>query len=89
MCHDASFYPVLVSFHFRIAYRKVRNLQISINKLVGMASINLLHTLSLLHHTKLAACVISIIVDEQIDLTSVFVTTAVLSYQYVIVNKRL
>ena len=58
-------------------------------KLVGMVSINLLHTLSLLRHTKLAACVISIIVDEQIDLTSVFVTTAVLSYQYVIVNKHL
>ena len=32
----------LVSFHFQIFYRKVRNLQIGVNKLVGKVSINLL-----------------------------------------------
>ena len=42
-CHDASFYPLLVSFHLQITYRKVRNLQIGVNKLLGKVSINLLH----------------------------------------------
>ena len=38
-----SFYPLLVSFHIQIAYRKVRDLQIGFNKLVGNVLINLLH----------------------------------------------
>ena len=39
--HGVYFYPSLLNFHLKIAYRKVRNLQISIKKL----SINLLcHT---------------------------------------------
>ena len=33
--HDASFHPLLVSFHFQIPYRKMRNLRIGVNKLVG------------------------------------------------------
>ena len=33
--HGASFYHLLVSFLLQITYRKVRNLQISINKFVG------------------------------------------------------
>ena len=40
--HDASFYPLLVSFRLQIAYRKVRNLRIGVNKLAGKMSINLL-----------------------------------------------
>ena len=52
-----SFYPLLLSFHLHIAYKKVRNLQIGIDKFVGNVSIN-----SLLH-TKSAARVISIIFD--------------------------
>ena len=60
---------------------------------------------SLSHHIKAAACVISISINvpavtytmaggqsctpKQIDLTSVFVTTAALLCQYVIVNKWL
>ena len=44
------------SFHLHIAYRKVRNLRIGVNKLVGKVSINLL-----CHTTKSAVCVISII----------------------------
>ena len=36
-------YPLLVSFHLQIAYRKVRNFQIVVNKLVGKVWINLLH----------------------------------------------
>ena len=35
LCHDASSSPLLVSFHLQIAYRKVRNLRIGVNKLVG------------------------------------------------------
>ena len=38
--NDASFYPLLVSFCLQIAYIKVRNLQIGVNKLVRMVSIN-------------------------------------------------
>ena len=34
LCHGASFYPLLLSFCLQIAYRKVRNLQISVDKLV-------------------------------------------------------
>ena len=39
----ASFYPLLISFRLQITYRKVRNLQIGVNKLVGKVSINLLY----------------------------------------------
>ena len=42
MYHGASFYPLLVSFRLQITYRKVRNLQIDVNKLVGKVLINLL-----------------------------------------------
>ena len=41
--HDASFYPLLVSFCLQIAYEKVRNLRIGVDKLIGKVSINLLH----------------------------------------------
>ena len=45
--HGASFYPLLVSLYLQITYRKVRDLQIGVDKLVGKASINLLpHTKS-------------------------------------------
>ena len=37
----ASFYPLLVSFCLQIAYRKVRNSRIGVNKLVGKVSIYL------------------------------------------------
>ena len=47
---------LLVSFRLQITYRKVRKLQFSVDKLVGKVSINLLH------HAKLAACIISIII---------------------------
>ena len=50
--HAVSFYTLLLSFHLQIAYRKVRNLQICVDKLVGKASINLLS------HTKSAAGII-------------------------------
>ena len=50
-------FSLLISFHLQIAYRKVRNLQKSVNKFVGKALINLLS------HAKLAICVISIIID--------------------------
>ena len=40
--HGASFYPLLVSFCLQITYRKVRNLRIGVNKLVGKVLINLL-----------------------------------------------
>ena len=55
--HGASFILLLVSFHHQITYRKVRNLQIGVNKLVGKVSINLLH------HAQSATCVISIFID--------------------------
>ena len=95
---------LLVSFHLQIAYRKVRNLQISVNKLVQKVSIIFYITQSLLHHENSSTCVISIIIDvptvayamvsrscipKQIDLTSVFVTTAALLCQHVIVNKQM
>ena len=41
--HCVSFYPSLLTFHLKIAYRKVRNLQIGVKQLVGKVSINLLH----------------------------------------------
>ena len=37
--YPLSFYPLLVSFHLQITYRKVRNLQIGVDKLVGKVSI--------------------------------------------------
>ena len=52
-----SFYPLLVNFHLQIAYRKVRNLQIGVDNLVGKVSINLLC------HAKLTVCIISIIIS--------------------------
>ena len=62
-------YPLLLSFHLQIAYRKVRNLQIGVDKLVGKVLINLLHheksvVLSMFTSKALeAACIISIIID--------------------------
>ena len=53
--HGVSLHPLLLSFHLQIAYRKLRNLQIGVDKLVGKVLINLLH------HTKSAPCIISII----------------------------
>ena len=41
--HATSFYPLSVGFHLQIAYRKVRNMQIGVDKLVGKVLINLLH----------------------------------------------
>ena len=55
--HGVSFYPLLLSFHLQIAYIKVRNLQIGVDKLVWMDSINLFW------HAKSATYVISIIMD--------------------------
>ena len=43
--------------HLQITYKKVRNLRIGVNKLVGKVLINLLH------HTKLAVYIINIIID--------------------------
>ena len=43
-------YPFLVSFCLQIAHRKVGNLQIVLDKLVGKVMTNLIH------HTKLATC---------------------------------
>ena len=57
LCHGVFFYPLLLIFCPQITYRKVRNLQIDFDNLVGKASINLLH------HTKSVACVISIIIN--------------------------
>ena len=57
LCHGVSFYPILVNFCLQITYRKVRNLQIGVDKLVGKVSINLLRL------AKSTACVIIIIID--------------------------
>ena len=87
-------YPLLVSFHLQIAYGKVRNSQIGVNKLVGQVLINLLC------HAKFiasAACVISIIINapavsctlNQIDLQEFFVTTAAFLCQRVVANKQM
>ena len=40
--HSVSFYPLLFRLHLQVANRKVRNLQISVDRLVGKVSINLL-----------------------------------------------
>ena len=50
-------FALLVSIHLQITYSKMKNLQIGVYKLVGKVSINLLH------HTKSAVCIISIIVN--------------------------
>ena len=81
-----SFYLLLVSFHLQITYRKIRNFPVGIKKLVGKVSINLL-----LMSCKVRVCIISMIINvptccrsctlKQIDLTSVFVSTAALLYQ--------
>ena len=63
LCHGVSFYPLLLSFRLQIAYRKMSN-QISVDKLVEKASINLLH------HEK-STCIISIIIDAPTVLTSI------------------
>ena len=47
---------LLLSFRLQIAYRKVRNLEIGVDKLVGKVSINLLC------HAKVSACIINIII---------------------------
>ena len=49
-------FPLSLSLHLHVACRKVRNLQIDVDKLVGKVSINLLH------HAKSFTCVISIII---------------------------
>ena len=59
--HDASFYPLLVSFHLQIASRKVRNLRIGVNKLVRKVSINLLRHVKFIM-SQSATSVISIII---------------------------
>ena len=41
LCHGASFYPLLLSFHLQIAYRKGINLQIGVDNLVGKVLIDL------------------------------------------------
>ena len=43
LCHGVFFYLLLVSFHLQIAYRKVRNLQIGVDKLVEKVLRNILH----------------------------------------------
>ena len=58
--HDTSFYPLLVSFCLQITYRKMRNLQIHVNKLVGKVSINLLY-----HAKIIASCKVSNLCDQQ------------------------
>ena len=100
--HGASFYPSLLSFYLQIVYRKVRNLQIGVDKLVGKVSINLLCHAEFITSHKVSACVISILIKvpavamptpivsckcKQIDLTSNFVTIVALLCKHVIVNK--
>ena len=52
LCHSVFFYHLLLSFCLQFTYRKVRNLRIGVDKLVGKVSINLFR------HVKSAACVI-------------------------------
>ena len=98
--HGTTFYPLLVSFHLQVNYRKVRNLQIGVNKLVEKVSINFYyvtqsHAKSVsLHnqHNYLCTCwslLMLLCTPKQIDLTSIFATTATLLCQCVIVNKRM
>ena len=86
--HSASFYPFLVSFRLQIAYRKVRISQIGVNKLVGRVLINLLRAKFIVSS---CLCIISIIiinVPAVSRFTGIFVTTAALLCQRVIVNSR-
>ena len=59
MVADFLHYNVIkcTEFTYTVFPRKVRNLQIGVEKLVGKVLINLFH------HTKPAACIISIIID--------------------------
>ena len=75
--HGVSFHPLLFIFHLQITYRKVRNLKIGVDKLVGKVSIHLLH------QQKSAAYIISI----SIKLLKLYITTTALLCKYVIVNK--
>ena len=52
LCHCASFYASLVSFHLQIAYRKVRNLQ------------KVLMSLYVLWHAMSAVCIVNQIINE-------------------------
>ena len=54
---------LLSNFHFQIAYRNMRNLQIGVNKLVVNVSINFLHHVEFIMSWKVSNCVISIIID--------------------------
>ena len=72
----------------------MRNLQIVINKLVGKVLINLLRYTKfiMLHKDNYAdypSAFCQSCTSKQIDLTSIFVTTAALLYQHVIVNKQM
>ena len=77
--HGASFYPLLVSFRLQITYRKVRNSQIHVNKLVGQVSINLLHHTKFItslkvshycnqHNYRCTCCVEVVHLNKQLDL---------------------
>ena len=57
MRHGAYSYPLLLTFHLQITYRKVRNLQIGVNKLVGKVSINLLHYAKFIKSHKLISII--------------------------------
>ena len=53
--HGASFYPLLGNFHLQIAYRKVKNSRIGVNKLVGKVLVNsLCHAVYLLQSLKVS-----------------------------------
>ena len=57
LCRNEVIIEQYHSFHLHITYRKVKNLHISVDKLVGKVLLNLLH------HTKSAGCVINMIID--------------------------
>ena len=38
--HGVFYYPLLLTFHLQIAFRKVRNFQIGVEKLVGKVLLN-------------------------------------------------
>ena len=59
--HGVSFYP----FNFKLLTKRLRNLQIDIDKLVGKVLINLLH------HAKSTACVIIILSMSLLLLTPI------------------
>ena len=92
LCHGASFYPLLLSFHLQIAHRKVRNLQIDVDKLVGKVLLHLLHHCLFNQHNYQCTCYCfchnqqlscQSCSGKQIDLTSVFVTTVGLLAYYI------